>query len=280
MADEVDWGAVEQQLKNKSGQWYDPTMLADVQRNSSYGAGGGANNVDDWVNRVANKSQLRASNEANSTYVANGQGGVTVGPTGKVNDPNGTGMSQNTAQQWNSAQAPAVDPALARQRDDLYNMLMSRATQGTNVDRNNPAIRMQADAYSANAERAKRNYLSDTAEGAGQYANMTGERRMANERVGQQTGAFEADLVGRELTAKREEIAQALESMQGMLTESQRMELQKQLAMMNQAIQNRSLSIQEKGQGQNYDIGLRSSGLAGSRLDWEMNPNNPANWPS
>ena len=158
MADAIDWGQVEQQLKQKSGQWYDPTMLQDVQRNSSYGAGGGVSNVDDWVNRISNKAQLRGSNEANSTYQANGQGGVTVGPTGRVNDPNGTGGgggSMNTggggAPQYQNdlikqmMDRQAAQDAQNRERgDNLFKMYNDRANQSLAIDRNDPIIRAQA----------------------------------------------------------------------------------------------------------------------------------------
>ena len=66
MADSVDWGQAEDNLKQKAGQWYDPSMLDDLKRNA---AAGQANNeatqatVDDWTNRIANKAQLRGSNE-------------------------------------------------------------------------------------------------------------------------------------------------------------------------------------------------------------------------
>ncbi len=57
---------------------------------------------------------------------------------------------------------------------------------------------------------------------------------MASERLGQRAGTFEAQLVGQELTAKRNEIAQALQSMQGILTEDQRITLRQQLGLLDQ----------------------------------------------
>lgn len=56
---------------------------------------------------------------------------------------------------------------------------------------------------------------------------------MASERLGQRAGTFEAQLVGQELTAKRNEIAQALQSMQGILTEDQRITLRQQLGLLD-----------------------------------------------
>lgn len=156
------------------------------------------------------------------------------------------------------------------QWDELYNMLMGRAKQGLAVDRTNPAVRSQADAYAANEERAKRNALAAMAEKGGPLANLTAETRMANERLGQRTGAFESELVGREISARREEIAQALAGMQGMLTEQQRVALQRELGYLDDAARrygiDAELSLGRDRLG--YDIGrsemdyyLRSQGL-------------------
>lgn len=240
MADSVDWGQVESQLKSKAGQYYDPSMLGDVQRNASYGQEnnqGSQSSVDDWVNRVSNKAQLRGSNESNSTYVANGQGGVTVGPTGKVNDPNGTGLPQQSQTNTNpssggqggSGTSPMQDP----QWQALYDQLMSRAQQSTTIDQNDPNIRQQTDAYNANATRQMRDYISGVAEGASPYANLTGEKRMANEKVAQDTGNLRSTLIGNEITARRTEIQNALSQMGGMLTASQQLALQKELGLLD-----------------------------------------------
>lgn len=261
MAD-VDWGQVEQQLKDKAGQWYDPSMLGDVQRNASYGAGDSPDmsSINDWVNRVSNKAQLRGSNETNSTYVANGSGGYTVGPTGTVNNPTGGSTSSTPAPQSPSqtSQAPSYESELIKQMmerqaaqdaenkargDNLYNMLLEQAKQGLAVDRNNPVIRAQADAYSAQQERAGRNYISDAAERGGPYANIEGVRRMVAEHAGQAAGAFEANLMGQEVAAKRQEIAQALAGMGGYLTAAQQNELQRQLGLLDQSIKTQQVGL-------------------------------------
>lgn len=52
----------------------------------------------------------------------------------------------------------------------------------------------------------------------------------------QRTGAFEAELIGRELVARRTEIAEALQSMQGLLTTEQQLALTKQLKKMDDAL--------------------------------------------
>jgi len=188
------------------------------------------------INTDATSANVLGSDEFKN-FARTGQ----LGPQGQPVAP------QSAMQSWiggTTAASTNIDPANAGRKTALYDLLMGRAQQGLNVDRNNPAIRGQADAYAANEERAKRNYLGDTAEREGPYVNMQGESRMANERMGQRTGAFEAELVGRELTAKRQEISEALSGLGNLLTEDQRMELQAQLAQMDNAIRQQGLTSQ------------------------------------
>lgn len=251
MADSIDWGNVDQKLKSGAGQWYDSSMLGDVQRNASYGTDGEGSqgSVDDWIGRVTNKAKLRGSNEANSSYQANGQGGYTVGPTGNVNNPNntpvnggGSGGGPNTA-----PSAPAQDA----QWTALYDQLMQRAKQGLNIDKNDPAIRQQTDAYNADSTRQMRDYLSGVAESSSPYKNMAGETRMANEHVGQATGALQASLIGNELTQRRTEIQNALTQMGGMLTSAQQLQLQRELGLINANLQKTQI-------GNNFTLGQQS----------------------
>jgi hypothetical protein len=150
------------------------------------------------------------------------------------------------AQQWNAQ--PTAQPAVPQgmQPSQAYNVgptsttgdaliqqLMARAQQPTNASRTDPNVRGQADAYAANVDRSRRGYISDVAERRGPLANIEGERRMASERAGQATGAFEAELMGRETSARRDEIAQALQMWGGLLSGDQRMGLERELATLN-----------------------------------------------
>lgn len=119
---------------------------------------------------------------------------------------------------------------------ELYDLLRQQATQGLAINSNDPVIRMQVDAYGAQAERARRDSLADAAEHQGSLANLRGEERLGYERRGQQVGAFEAELVGRELQARREEIAQALQLSANFLSTEQHRELQRQIALLDNAI--------------------------------------------
>ena len=103
---------------------------------------------------------------------------------------------------------------------------------------------------------------------------------MTAEKLGQSAGAFSADLVARELTSKRAEIAAALSQMAGMLTGDQTRALQEKLASMDQAIAEANANTSRLGATNSYDLGLRSNALGLSQLDWAMNKANPtfANW--
>jgi hypothetical protein len=140
--------------------------------------------------------------------------------------------------------APKEDPALKAQRDQLYNLLLGRATQALDVDPNDPVIRMQTDAYSADQERARRNYLADLAESSGPTANLRGEQRVTAEQLGQNVGGFEAQLMQRELDSRRAEITDALNSMRGILTSDQQAQLQQQLALIDDATRRLQIGTQ------------------------------------
>lgn len=150
-------------------------------------------------------------------------------------------MTQWTGSATGATSTP-VSPENDARKNSLFDMLMGRAQQGLGVSRTDPAVRAQADAYSANEERARRNYISDYAEKAGPYANTRGAERMASEKSGQRSGAFEAELMGREINAKRQEISDALQQMGGLLTSDQQMSLQRELSLLDNALRQQSIN--------------------------------------
>ena len=182
-----------------------------------------------------------------------GGNGRGINPPGPPNLPPGGSSSSSSSTQ---SVAPIRDPRL----DELYNTLMGRANQGLAVDRNNPVVRAQADAFSANQERSRRNYLADTAESSGPNANLRNEERMSAERMGQATGGFEAELMGREVQAKRDEISNALNNAQGLLTMEQQLALQQKLANMDDVIKRMGLAQSDKQFG--LDLGYRNRALS------------------
>lgn len=170
-------------------------------------------------------------------------------------------QQQQAPQQAQAAVAGGSVPQNQARNTELYDMLRARAQQGLNVSAQDPALRAQADAYSANEQRASRNYLADVAEKSGPNANLRGEQRMAAERTGQRTGAFEADLVGREISARRQEIAQSLESMRGLLTADEQMALQRELALLDDAARDKGMGLQQQQMAQQNDQFMRELAL-------------------
>jgi hypothetical protein len=138
--------------------------------------------------------------------------------------------------------APVQDPQIA----GLINDLTTRAHQTLNLNPNDPIIKNQVDAYSAQSQRARRDYLADTAEKNSPYASgaQRGEERMTAEKLGQDTSGFQAELMGRELTARRQEIQSALDSMGNLLTEEQRQALQRELAAADNSLKKYGIDTQ------------------------------------
>ena len=151
-------------------------------------------------------------------------------------------------------------------RDALYNQLMDRSKQSLSIDaQTDPNIRQQADTYAASVERERRRYMDDTAERSGPLANIQGESRLSSEKAGQASALFEAQLVGREMQSRRDEIAESLKSRQGMLSQEQQNALQRELAQLDASIRNRQISSNESQFG--ADLGLRTElGRAGINL--------------
>jgi hypothetical protein len=107
---------------------------------------------------------------------------------------------------------------------------MKRANQSLAIDPNDPIIRNQADAHNVGLERGRTQYLQQVAERGGSNANISNEERSSAEQVGQGSADFESQLMGNEVTARRQEIQSALNGAQGLLTAEQQMQLQEELA--------------------------------------------------
>jgi len=161
----------------------------------------------------------------------------------------------------------------------LWGDLWKRATQESTVDPNNPNVKAQTEAYGNEEERASRNYMADLAEKAGPYANLSGEQRLASERVGQRTGNVRAQLVGQEIKAVRDEKAQAYQQLQGMLTADEDRALREELSVLDAqlreqgyGLQQQGLNLQSRGLDQNYDLASQGLGLQAQGLDqnWQQ----------
>lgn len=231
---------------------------------------------------------------------SNNKPAAPKGPIGTVtSDPRNTGPSAGAPGNGTPG-APGTTPAANDPAwDALYNQLLQRSQQSLAIDRNDPTIRAQGDAYAAAAERARRNYISDAAENQGSLANLRGEERLAAERMGQSVAANEASLMQRELDARREEIQNALTQRQGMLTAQQQMALQKELTLIDDATKRLGLAnqnsqfyanLKQQGSQFNQDLAFRRAQLAEQSrseaarlgfsydsLEWQRSPMNPQN---
>jgi hypothetical protein len=171
-------------------------------------------------------------------------------------------------------QTPTPTSAWGQQASGFYDQLMQRAGQSLDVHRTDPAIRGQADAFSADQERARRGYLNDLAEREGPTANLLGEQRLTAEKAGQASGQFEAQLMGREVSARRDEIAQALQLGAGQLSDQQRLDLTRQLGLLDAQLRGRGYDIQQQGLAQDQDQFMRQLALR----QWDLGDQSDYRW--
>ena len=208
-------------------------------------------------------------------------GGGIAGAGGAVGAWNGGGggNSNNGAllQQMFDQQRGAAAANRAR-GDALYGDLSARAAQGLAVDPNDPVIRAQADAFAANQTRSSRDYLGDIAERGGAYANLRGEQRMAAEKAGQNSGTFKAELMGREVAARRASIESALNGMRGMLTAEQQLGLQQQLALLDNSIKQQGLGLEGQQIGNQNTQYYDTLGLNSQKWADEMDQRRSGSW--
>lgn len=203
-------------------------------------------------------------------------GGNSYLPT---NAAPGTPGATNLATQNANAQtysltpgaAPVNNTTNAATQDVVRNSYLDTLSRGTNVDTNDPTFRMQADAFGAAQERARRNAIDDSAqanfaEGTRGSGAENIERRMADEASARNQGTFEAGLVGQELQSRRSEIQNALASLGGMIDNDQKMALTRELANLDAAIKREGLT--QTGQLGNRDIDVREQlGLGGLNVN-------------
>lgn len=135
--------------------------------------------------------------------------------------------------------APAYQPSQVIKDprvDQLYGEMQGLIKQSTDVSPNDPVIKAQTDAYRAEQTRAARDAMSNQAEAAGPNANLDASKRLAFETAGTNTSNFQATAMVNELSARRQQIMQALNDASGLLTAEQQMSLQEELGNLNAAL--------------------------------------------
>lgn len=114
--------------------------------------------------------------------------------------------------------------------NDYFNQLMARSKQSLNIDPNDPIIANSTNQYRANADRGAKDIMTQAAERGGPNANTSATQASALEKAAQGTAGYQAQLMDNERTARRQEIQSALQGMGGMLSDTQRAQLQEELA--------------------------------------------------
>jgi hypothetical protein len=145
--------------------------------------------------------------------------------------------------------APPTGAPTGTPEEILKQLLIDRATQGTDIDTTDPEFRLQADAFAEARERARRNAHDDTAQaafaaGLGGSGAVSTEQRMADEAAFRDIGQFEAELVGRELQSRRAEVAGAIEQLGNTISDEQKLALQRELAALDAAIKREGLAVE------------------------------------
>jgi hypothetical protein len=159
--------------------------------------------------------------------------------------------AQSVAQLWTAQPATPAQTQNTDRNNSLWSQLTQRAQQGLNVQ-DDPVVRAQVDQFRAEQAIAEREYLADLAESEGPLTNLRGEQRMASERRGRTTAGFAAQVAAREVQFRREEIQNALTQMGSMLSDDQKLELQRQLAELDARL--RELGIQSDNSYRNAQL--------------------------
>ena len=262
-------GQFESRLRSEADKigWknYDMAELGDIERWVTNEANSGKDASPALEEAIGKIKARGANNNGPQSYGNDDRSTDTGGSTSYTSPSAPTTTSQvqydprsdpnvlAAINQQNALMKQMYDTQLAREnenkanRDRLYEMLMGRAKQSLDVSNTDPLIRRQSDTYAAQTDRSARNYLADLAESAGPMANLAGERRMMAEKTGIANAGFEAELMARELTARRQEIADALNGLRGMLTSDQQLQLQQQLGMLDNLIKEQQLGQSQFG---------------------------------
>lgn len=222
-----DTSSIEQQLKDYAAAnnvAYDQSDLEGILRNTGYQTGG-MTLQQALANQLGIYDQ-RALYDGTSVGDRNTDGSTASGTS------SGSGTSSSTS---------GTSSAWGDRANSLWDILMGRAGQSLNIDSRDPIIANMVNAYRAEQQRQGNDYVDQLAEQMGPNANLSGERRVASENAAQATGSMQAQLMVNELTARREEIQNALSQMGGMLTDQQKLDLERELGLIDASIRQQTL---------------------------------------
>ncbi len=189
-----------------SGKGYDPAALRTALSDPTF----------------ANDPLNARAGDIVGQYATSGAGMTPSGPQTQVGQPQPATMNPGSAF---GAPTGLADPHASA----FFDTLMGRLDAVPNVDPNDPTIKAETDAFSANRTRSNRDYLSAAAEKGGTGANTDAIARSLAESGGQATGAFQAGLMDQERQARRGQIQNILSLGSSYLTGEQSLALQKEL---------------------------------------------------
>lgn len=178
------------------------------------------------------------------------------------------------SEQGQAAPGLEAKPSYSGNPTDLYRNVQEQVYKQINTPtptRESPQVRAQVDPFAAAQERTRRTAENEAAErmstmGMGESGAMQNERRIAQERAGQATGAFEAGVMREELMSQRDQINKALEMGAGMMSNDQKDKLQRDLAALDAAIKREGLAQTGVLGATELDI-RRQLGLGGLNVD-------------
>jgi hypothetical protein len=250
-----------------------------MKQANEYQAGGGADRAGIRDYLQGEFDSFFSPLAANYRQQMAGRGGADAGDANLMKDANfqnfvrsGQLPQQSVVQQWNNPAPAAATATLTEtstpgytagtdpRRQALYDEIMNRyrANEGM-VGRDNPLVRGQADVFAAEQERARRDYLADLAESEGPLANLRGEQRMVTERMGRDTGAYEADLIAREMANRRGIQQSSLDSAVRLLDVDSQQSLARELGLSD-------LDLRRQQLGQSQDQFLRELAMR----EWDL----------
>lgn len=188
------------------------------------------------------------------------EGGPSGGPSGGPNGGPGTGgpngptssstVPNNSAQNFPGGVSGGLVPDPNGTAQQLVNLLTQRAQQSLQINPlTDPIIQPQVTAAAATGVNQGRQYLNQLAESSNPYstgAQVTATTQAAEQNA-QSTQALQTQLVQQELTARRNDIMNAQQSMGSLLTADQQLALQKQLDEVNTSLAQEGVNLQQQG---------------------------------
>jgi len=288
-------------LQAKLGSLYDPSIGQDAIRNISYAQNAGVS-PQSIVDRIVARNLLRATNQPGSTYTPNGKGGYMTAPKPVARTAGGGGTGGGMGADASSALiqqlmasilgggaagagtglgggggtgAPAggggsTDP-FRQQILDSLKQLIAQGSEPIGDVSNDPRSRAARTSAQRNYEQARSEAAERRASQGLLFSGATEtDINAAQQQRAETQQVVEAQIAGSLLQDRKEKLTTALQLGAGIISEDQRLQVQKELAQVEQALHSTQLQLQlAQSLMQNqqfydklgYDLGLQEAGL-------------------